>query len=53
MKKILIATRNHDKFKLISKLLSKTFSNYTFESLKDLNQEIIDKEETGDVVNMS
>lgn len=51
MKKILIATRNKDKVRLISKLLSKTFNQYTFESLKDLNQEIIDKDETGDVIN--
>ena len=38
MNKILIATRNKDKVRLISKLLSKTFKQYTFESLKDLNQ---------------
>lgn len=51
MKKILIATRNRDKFKLISKLMTNTFNEYAFESLRDIKVEIIDKQEVGDVIN--
>ena len=51
MEKILIATRNKDKFRIASKLLSEIFKNYEFESLKDLEIEIRDKEEAGDIIN--
>lgn len=54
MKKILIATRNKDKFKIISKLLStNNFKDATFYSLNDIEENIIDKKETGDVINRS
>ncbi len=54
MKTILIATRNRDKFKIISKLLStKLFKGYTFCSLNEIDEKIIDKEEIGDVLNRS
>lgn len=52
MKKILIATRNKDKFRIVSKLLGTTiFSEYIFYNLDDLDEEIIDKTESGDVLN--
>lgn len=54
MKKILIATRNKDKYSIISKLLSTdNFKNYQFISLNDIDEAIIDKKEEGDVVNRS
>lgn len=38
MKKILIATRNNDKFKIVSKLLStNNFKNCLFYSLNDID----------------
>ncbi len=49
---ILLATRNKDKFKTISMILEETiFKGATFHSLNDIKDEIIDKEETGDVIN--
>lgn len=53
MNKILIATRNKDKFKIVSKLLTSIFKNYNFYNLNDLDEEIIDKKESGDVINRS
>ena len=54
MKKILIATRNKDKFKIISKLLStNNFKDAIFYSLNDIEENIVDKKETGDVINRS
>ena len=54
MKKILIATRNKDKFKIVSKLLSTDlFKDYEFYSLDDIEDNIIDKKEQGDVINRS
>jgi hypothetical protein len=53
MKKILIATRNIDKFKIVSKLLKSVFSDYDYFSLNDINKEIIDKKENGDIINRS
>lgn len=54
MKKILIATRNKDKFKIISKLLStNNFKDATFYSLNDIEENIADKKETGDIINRS
>ena len=53
MKKILLATRNKDKFRIISKLLNPFFKDYSFYSLDDIKDEIIDKKETGDVMNRS
>lgn len=54
MKKILIATRNKDKFKIISKLLStNNFKDATFYSLNDIEENIVDKKETGDIINRS
>ena len=54
MKKILIATRNKDKYKIVSKLLStKTFKNYRFISLNEITEDIIDKKEVGDIENRS
>lgn len=54
MKKILIATRNKDKFKIVSKLLSTdNFKDFKFYSLNDLDEEIIDVKEVGDVINRS
>ncbi len=54
MKKILIATRNKDKFKIISKLLSTDFfKDYEFYSLSNIEDNIIDKKEQGDVINRS
>lgn len=53
MKKILIATRNKDKFKIVSKLLSTNeFKEYSFYSLNDI-ENIVDKKESGDVINRS
>lgn len=50
MKKILIATRNNDKFAIISKLLSSNnFKNSIFYSLNDIEEIIVDKKETGDI----
>lgn len=51
MKKILVATRNKDKFKLISRLMTEVFNGYEFESLRDVIGEIVDKQEIGDVTN--
>lgn len=54
MKKILIATRNKDKYKIVSKLLSaKTFKNFKFISLSEIKEDIIDKKEVGDIKNRS
>lgn len=54
MKKILIATRNNDKFKIVSKLLSTdNFSDATFYSLKDIEEVIVDEKETGDLMHRS
>lgn len=54
MKKILIATRNKDKFRIISKLLSTSlFKGYNFYSLFDLEDKIIDKVENGNLLNRS
>lgn len=53
MKKILIATRNKDKFRIISKLLKSVFADYKFCNLDDVKNEIIEKKETGDIINRS
>lgn len=54
MKKILIATRNNDKFRIVSKLLStKNFKDFDFYSLNDIEENIINKKETGDIINRS
>ena len=53
MNKVLIATRNKDKFKIVSKLLTSIFKNYKYYNLNDLDEEIIDKKESGDVINRS
>lgn len=54
MKKILIATRNKDKYKIVSKLLSaKTFKNFKFISLNEIKEDIIDKKEVGYIKNRS
>ncbi len=54
MNKILIATRNNDKFKIVRKLLCTFFlDKYDFYNLNDLNVEIIDKKESGDLINRS
>jgi len=54
MKKILLATRNKDKFRIISKLLkTDNFKDYDYLCLDDINDEIIDKKEEGDVINRS
>lgn len=53
MNKILIATRNKDKFKIVSKLLTSIFKDYEYYNLNDLYEEIIDKKESGDVINRS
>ena len=54
MKKILIATRNRDKFKIVSKLLStEEFKDYNFYSLNDIDDTIVDKKVTGDIINRS
>ena len=53
MKKILIATRNKDKFKIVSKLLSTNeFKEYSFYNLNEI-ENIVDKKESGDVINRS
>lgn len=54
MKKILLATRNKDKYKIVTKLLTtKNFKDYKFYSLNNIEETIIDKEEKGDVLNRS
>ena len=54
MKEILIATRNKDKYKIVSKLLStKIFKKYKFISLNEIEELIIDKKEVGDIENRS
>lgn len=54
MKKILIATRNKDKFRIVKMLLStNNFKNFNFYSLDDIKEEIIDKKEIGDIENRS
>lgn len=54
MKNILIATRNKDKFKLLSKLLStELLKDSKFFSLNDIEDEIEDKKEVGDIKNRS
>ncbi len=48
--KILIATRNKDKFKLLTSFLTiSIFKNDEFYSLSDIDEEIIDKTEVGDI----
>ena len=50
MKKILIATRNEDKYKIISKLLStKHFKNAQFYALKNIDDIVDDKKEEGTI----
>lgn len=54
VRKILIATRNNDKFKIVSKLLlTSNFKDYKFYSLNDINESVIEEKETGDVLNRS
>lgn len=54
MRKILIATRNRDKFRIVSKLLNtNNFKDSIFYSLNDIEEDIIDKKETGDIINRS
>lgn len=54
MKKILIATRNKDKFKIIEKLLStQNFTDYKYYSLDDIDESIVDKKERGSVIERS
>lgn len=54
MKKILIATRNNDKFKIISKLLStNNFKDSVFYSLNNIEETVIDKKEVGDIKSRS
>ena len=54
MENILIATRNKDKFKLLSKLLStELLRDSKFFSLNDIEDEIEDKKEVGDIKNRS
>lgn len=54
MNKILIATRNDDKFKIISELLKTTiFEGMDFYYLKNINEQIEDKEEKGELINRS
>ena len=54
MENILIATRNKDKFKLLSKLLStELLKDSKFFSLNDIEDEIEDKKEVGDIKNRS
>ena len=54
MKKILIATRNNDKFRIVSTLLKTSiFKDYKFYCLGDLDEKIVDKKETGNVINRS
>lgn len=53
MKKILIATRNKDKFRIISKLLKSVFTDYKFNNLDNVEKEIIDRKEKGDIINRS
>ena len=54
MKKILIATRNKDKFKIVSKLLkTNLFPDAEFYNISDINKEIIDEVEVGDINNRS
>ena len=54
MKKILIATRNKDKFKIVSKLLgTKNFYDFEFYSLEDIEEVIVDKKEEYDITNRS
>lgn len=54
MKKILIATRNNDKFRIISELLSSNnFKDSIFYSLNNIEEEITDEKETGDVIHRS
>lgn len=54
MENILMATRNKDKFKLLSKLLStELLRDSKFFSLNDIEDEIEDKKEVGDIKNRS
>lgn len=54
MENILIATRNKDKFKLLSKLLStELLKDSKFFLLNDIEDEIEDKKEVGDIKNRS
>lgn len=54
MKQILIATRNKDKFKIVSKLLkTNLFPDAEFYNISDINKEIIDEVEVGDINNRS
>ena len=54
MQKILIATRNKDKYKIVSKLLkTNLFPEAEFYNISDINKEIIDEVEVGDINNRS
>ena len=54
MSKVLIATRNDDKYKIISELLKTTiFEDKDFYYLKNINEQIEDKKEKGDIINRS
>lgn len=54
MSKILIATRNDDKYKIISELLKTTiFDDKDFYYLKNINEQIDDKKEKGNIINRS
>ena len=54
MNKILIATKNIDKFKIISKLLSSCiFKSHEFYNLNDIDINLKDKKEIGDIINRS
>ncbi|MDD6387514.1 MAG: hypothetical protein PUA68_00345 [Bacilli bacterium] len=54
MSKILIATRNDDKYKIVSELLKSTiFEDKEFYYLKNINEQIEDNEEKGDIINRS
>lgn len=51
---IIIATRNKDKFKIISNLLQiNNFKDSKFYSLNDLKENIIDKKEKGTIIERS
>ena len=52
--KIIIATRNKDKFKIVSNLLQiNNFKNSEFYSLNDLKETITDKKEEGTIIERS
>ncbi|MBQ8044145.1 MAG: hypothetical protein IJ272_08390 [Clostridia bacterium] len=52
MKKVLVATRNMDKFDIVVKMLNKhAFKNYEYLSLNDINGSIAEEKEQGDITN--